>query len=256
LTTISLLVKVYGPLRGKLLGYLKHQISHSFADIDVTITKIDSDKRNHVEVSIIGDDTEFAINLLAKEYGRCARSADIVEGALLEGYLVDVGRVGFGIFVDVGLEKGAHLDPLIPLHTLRRHFNVKKPLKEISRIMGFTENLPLEVRLIAVDLVRRNVEAELSEQTLNRMNHWIQDDHERLLVLGVSLPMIKKVLIESGHLEDIYEFERLGTFEFALVCKRSTRASGIVAAIGPRLRGVPIHLFIPNEIKVWLDAAT
>ncbi|RLI52933.1 MAG: hypothetical protein DRO87_12375, partial [Candidatus Thorarchaeota archaeon] len=55
---------------------------------------------------------------------------------------------------------------------------------------------------------------------------------------------------------DIYEVESLGVYEYALVCKRSTRASGILAAIGPALRGVPIHLFIPNEVKANLDGAT
>ena len=82
----------------------------------------------------------------------------------------------------------------------------------------------------------------------------MHDDHERLLVFGANSTIIDNALRKSGHLEDIYEIENLGIFEYALVCKRSTRASGILAAIGPRLQGIPMHLFIPKEIEAKLNA--
>jgi hypothetical protein len=63
-------------------------------------------------------------------------------------------------------------------------------------------------------------------------------------------------LSKSGHLQDIFLAEQLGKFEHSLVCKRSTRASGILAAIGPYLRGVPMHLFIPREVRGKVDAQT
>jgi hypothetical protein len=57
-------------------------------------------------------------------------------------------------------------------------------------------------------------------------------------------------LTHSGHETDIIKIEELGYHEFSLVCKRGTRASGIIAAVGPKLRGIPMHLFIPEEVDV------
>jgi hypothetical protein len=68
--------------------------------------------------------------------------------------------------------------------------------------------------------------------------------------------MVENALRITKHSDDISSFEKIGFFEHALVCKRSTRASGILSAIGPKLKGVPMHLFIPKEIKGNLSAAT
>jgi hypothetical protein len=168
--------------------------------------------------------------------------------------LIDVGRVGFGIYVDVGIDKSERLDPLLALHTLRKQLRVNKPLRSIAKTIQFVEHLPVDIRITDVDRQNNKVEAELGPDTAARLDHWVSDDHERLLVFGANQSMIQETLRKAGHFEDIYQYEKLGTFEIALVCKRSTRASGILAAIGPRLRGVPMHLFIPKEIEVWRDA--
>ena len=97
--------------------------------------------------------------------------------------------------------------------------------------------------------------AELSPGFLKRYNDWMTDDHERLLVFGANQEMIESALERTGHSDDIYAIEKIGFFEFALQCKRSTRASGILAAIGPRIRGVPMHIFIPGEIQAAKDHA-
>ena len=76
------------------------------------------------------------------------------------------------------------------------------------------------------------------------------------MVFGANREMIDNALRVTKHTDDIYDFQKLGTFEHALVCKRSTRASGIISAIGPILRGVPMHLFIPKEIEEKLNDTT
>jgi hypothetical protein len=148
------------------------------------------------------------------------------------------------------------MDPLLPLHVLRKQIGADKPLRSIAKTVQLAENLPADIRITEVDSRNNRVEAEFAPDTINRLNAWINDDHERLLVFGANQSIIEEALRKSHHLEDIYQFEQLGTFELALVCKRSTRASGIIAAIGPKLRGVPIHLFIPAEIEVWRHAQT
>jgi hypothetical protein len=121
-------------------------------------------------------------------------------------------------------------------------------LRAIVRALIFVDNLPVRVRITSVDNRGPKIEAEFAESFLNQLNRWVEDDHERLLVLGCTRKMLDDALMKTKHLEDIYRMEKLGSFEYSLRCKRSTRASGILAAIGPKLRGVPMHLFIPSEV--------
>jgi hypothetical protein len=116
------------------------------------------------------------------------------------------------------------------------------------------DDLPVTVLVTKVDITALTIEAEFCESLLQRIDKWVSDDHERLIVLGSSKEMIDQGLSKSGHVQDIFAFEQLGGFEWSLVCKRSTRASGIVAAIGPFLKGLPMHLFIPREIRGKVDA--
>lgn len=254
MNTIKLLTKAYGPHRGRLLGFLRSELTRDFGELDVKVLQIHTDRRDHVEVTVQGDDSEFALNHLTNQYGRCPSPNDITSNTILNGRLIDVGQVGFGIYVDVGIDKSERLDPLLSLYTLRKQVRANKPLRSIAKTMQLVDYLPVDIRITEADHQNRRIEAELGPDTTTRLDYWIGDDHERLLVFGANQSLIEEALRKSGHMEDIYQFERLGTFEIVLVCKRSTRASGILAAIGPRLRGVPIHLFIPKEIEVWRGA--
>jgi hypothetical protein len=249
--TVSLLTKAYGPYRNRLITTIKNELKSSIGDLDIEIIKVTIDSRNHLRVTISGEDEEFVTNHLAKTYGECLALQELAPNIVTKGSLVDVGKVGFGLFVDIGLDPSLHLDPLIPLHQLRSQIGVNRPLREISKNLCLMEHLPIEVRITQVNLTNQRVEAELSSEALETLHKWSTDDHERLLVFGANQEMIEAALKRSGHAGDIYESHCLGRFETALVCKRSTRASGIVAAIGPRLKGIPIHLFVPNAIGAW-----
>ena len=112
------------------------------------------------------------------------------------------------------------------------------------------------MKLTSIDLYNNRVEGEFDKSTLTRVTEWMNDDHERLLIFGANYKQIEISLKKTKHREDIYEIEQLGKFEFSLKCKRTTRASGILAAIGPKLRGVPMHLFIPKELEAIKNAKT
>ena len=166
------------------------------------------------------------------------------------GYLVDVGKIGYGLYIDIGIKNPKYIDPLIPLHRLREQTLMQKhSVRFISKSLAFVEHLPLEIKITNIDHINQKIEAQLAPSTLNRMNKWIKDDHERLLVFGIPEHLLKDTLAKTYHIQDIYEFEKLGVFEHALRCKRSTHASGIITAIGPKLRGVPMHLIIPHEME-------
>ena len=254
LKTVILLARAYGKKRKQLLESVQSDISKMIEELDVNVKHLSTDKRGHFILHIGGQDSEFVINMLIKNYGESIPFERITEGQTLKGFLIDVGKVGYGFYVDITATNPTRVDVLIPLHRIRTQFGINKSLRFFASSLVFVDNLPVEVKITNVDKNHQKLEADFGQDTLNRFEKWVHDDHERLLVFGANINMIDNVLRKTGHLDDIYEVERLGIFEHALVCKRSTRASGILAAIGPKMQGVPMHLFIPKEIEAKLNA--
>ena len=254
--SIVLLPKVYGAYRGRLLETIRSELTEMVAELDIEVTNIGTDKKDHIVVNIRGEDEEFVANALAKEYGRSLQSDNLVPNKTYPGQVIDVGKVGYGLYSDMGVVDSKQMDALVPLHRLREQLDLHGSLKTIAEAYVLVDYLPVEVILTGIDLYNNRVEAEFDRSTLTRISEWMQDDHERLLVFGANRGQIEGTLKKTDHREDIYEIEQLGKFEFSLRCKRSTRASGILAAIGPRLRGVPMHLFIPKELEAKQHATT
>jgi hypothetical protein len=246
---ITLLSKAYGAYRGRLLETIRSEVNSMIAELDARLIRIGTDKKERIVVNVEGDDEEFVANALAKEYGESLSSENLLPNTTYSGRLLDVGKVGYGLYVDIGVTDSPRMDALVPLHKLREQLNLAGPLKTITEAFLLVDYLPIMIRLTSIDLYNSRIEAEFAEESLFRLKTWLEDDHERLLVFGANHKQIESSLKKSGHREDIYEIEQLGKFEFSLRCKRSTRASGILAAIGPRLRGVPMHLFIPKELE-------
>ena len=253
--TVVLFTRLYAQYRNRLAETIKSQVSDLIKELDARLARFDVDKRGHVVIGFEGQDAEFAINFLTKEYGPSISLDHVKEGAIVKGSLIDVGKVGYGFYVDIAAMKTTtYVDALLPLYQVREQFKLKKRLRTIAKSLVLVDNLPVDVHITNVDLKEGKIEATFAESTLNRFDEWLHDDHERLLVFGANFSMIENALNKTGHIDDIYETQELGKFEFALRCKRSTRASGIIAAIGPKLRGVPMHLFIPKEIEAKLNA--
>ncbi len=251
---IVVLSKAYGAYRGRLLETIRSEISTMIAELDASLINIGTDKKDRIVANIEGEDAEFIANALAKEYGKSLLSDNLSRNVEYPGRFLDVGKVGYGLYVDIGVTDSPRMDALVPLHKMREQLNLLGPLKTITEAFVLVDYLPIEVKLTSIDLHNNRVEAEFDQKLISRLKEWLQDDHERLLVFGANNRQIESSLKKSGHREDIYEIEQLGKFEFSLRCKRSTRASGMLAAIGPRLRGVPMHLFIPKELKAMQNA--
>jgi len=248
---ITLRRRVYGTYKGRLLKSLQSEVSQLIANLDSQLLSISTSSKGNVIIRIEGDDEEFVYNLLAKEYGTGFAFGDLVIGQDYWGQITSVGRVGYGLYVDIGLTGPESKDVLVPLHRLRDQTRMKgQSLRTITKSLLFVDSLPITIRLVNVDVAQKKLEGELAPSLIKRTWEWGVDDHERLLVFGANRRMIETALEKSDHSTDIFRIEELGAYEFSLVCKRTTRASGIVSAIGPRLKGVPMHLLIPGELKV------
>ncbi len=195
--------------------------------------------------------------MLTQEYGTIPTIGALRPDSTHKGHFLDVGKVGYGLYVDIGIATPSQMDALIPLYSLREQFEMhNSSLRTIANTLVLVDNLPVNIRITEVDITSQRIAGEFAESYLEQIDRWVRDDHQRLLVLGCTKELIDNALRRSGHTEDIYRIEKLGHFEYSLRCKRSTRASGILAAIGPRLKGVPMHLFIPEEIGEKYHAKT
>ncbi|MBD3405618.1 MAG: DUF2110 family protein [Candidatus Lokiarchaeota archaeon] len=256
LTQIVLLARAYGAYRGRILETVRSSVNSLASELDVELLKIGTNRKDHIVLSLVGEDEEFLTNLLGQEYGLVPEVQILLPETDYSGSIVDSGKVGYGLYVDLGIVE-RNLDALIPLHIIRKQFEMEdESLRRIADTFVLVDNLPVDVSIESVKRDEKKIEARFASSFITRIHNWRTDERERLLVLGSTKKMIEIALSKSNHSEDIVVIEKLGHFEYSLVCKRSTRASGILSAIGPLLRGVPMHLFIPSEVEEKFSAST
>ncbi len=254
-TEVILLEKIYGPFRDQAIQSLKHIIKRKIGSLDARIVDVSiaDNKRNYVKVVIEGEDAEVAANYLRMEYQSIKSFDEISEGDVLRGRIIDSEEFGYGIYVDIGVVKPVPKDALLPLYKLRKQLvaSAKVPLRQISQKFALIDNLPVEIKIVDINNVNMEIEAEISENQLKTIKRWVRSGLERVIVCGAPRQTVRKAIIRTGHLRDIIRIERLGLLEHAIVCKRGTTAPGIIAEIGNELPGVVLKAFRPIEIKEW-----
>jgi hypothetical protein len=102
------------------------------AELDANLTSIGTDKKERIVVNLEGEDEEFVANALAKDYGQSLSSEKLLPNTEYLGRLLDVGKFGYGIYVDIGVIDSPRMDALIPLHKMREQLNMVGPLKSIT----------------------------------------------------------------------------------------------------------------------------
>jgi len=93
--------------------------------------------------------------------------------------------------------------------------------------------LPVEIEVFEAN---RKVKARFTKKQLDLWWGWKKAATDRVTVNGATRSEIKSAIKKTGHGRDIYEIERLGLLEHAIVCREKTDGPGIVAAIGHRLK--------------------
>ncbi len=250
---VLLRARVYGPLQRQLLASLRPVVRGMLSDLDLQRVNLTAERRRgRLVVEVHGTDEEFAANLIVTEFGTTIPFDSVRVDDLYPGQLVDVGKIGYGVYVDIGIDAQPRVDALVPLYRVRRQLGIgRESIRRISSAFALVENLPVEVHIDDINPSTSSIGAAFSERFVSRLLSWSSDDHERLLILGAPLSLIEETLRRTHHTTDVYKTERLGQFEFTLVCKRSTHASGLLAAIGPHIP-VPIHLFLPHKAQELL----
>ena len=232
----------------RYLKYLK-EITQSFSDTKIHIKKLRKFD-NRFEILISGSEEVFILNLLKKKIGAIHEFEDVKTNDVLKGVLLDVGKVGFGIFVDCAI-LNPKVDVLLNLHDLRTQLcNGKNvSLKEIIKAYDFINRFPLYVKVVTVNKEKQQIQGILDQKTLDFYKKLTSENLEAVFVSGETKGQFKKALVKTGHFRDIVSIERFGFLENIVILRESTTAPGIIADIGRFLKNCKLNAIRPERIK-------
>ena len=232
----------------RYLKYLK-EITQSFSDTKIRIKKLRKFD-NRFEILISGSEEVFILNLLKKKIGAIHEFEDVKTNDVLKGVLLDVGKVGFGIFVDCAIVN-PKVDVLLNLHDLRTQLcNGKNvSLKEIIKAYDFINRFPMYVKVVTVNKEKQQIQGILDQKTLDFYKKLTSENLEAVFVSGETKGQFKKALVKTGHFRDIVSIERFGFLENIVILRESTTAPGIIADIGRFLKNCKLNAIRPERIK-------
>lgn len=228
-----ILEKIYGDRSG--FEKLNRKLKSLIGDLEVS-WKVGITQRQWAKISLEGEDEEVSANLIREEFGEIPyKLSAIKEGRIYKGRFVDLGKIGYGVYVDIGIFSPVPKDALIPLYYLKSTFG-EKPVRRMIREFGWIDYLPVEVEVKKVEFGTREIEVEFTKRQLTKINKWLNDGHDKIFIAGTVSENVEKALIETGHSRDVIRLEELGLMETLLVLKKGTQAPGIIKEIGPYLK--------------------
>jgi len=238
----------------------KIRIENAYSDYlndylpDFTETKVKINKirnfDNRPQILIEGPDEKFVAKLLEKEIGIIQNFNEIEEGRKIKGNMIDVGKVGFGIFIDCGIVN-PNTDVLINLHSLRNQLagGKKISLNEILNIYDFINHYPVSIEVTEKNKEEGNLLGKLINETLNFLHKIKNQKTEWIFINGTTKWNIERALNRSNHGQDYIKIKQKGFLEHLIQLKRGTNAVGIISSIGKYLEGSKMAALIPNRIK-------
>jgi hypothetical protein len=247
---VIVLEKIYGLQKALAQKVFEEQLASQLFGIDARAVVTRNKSRNWVQIGITGSDLRVATHYLDKRFGIAKEFSSLQLPVVLRGKIVDSGKVGYGLYVDVGFFSQEPIDVLIPLHRLRSHLvdGKKMSIKEIINLFCLHDNLPFIVRLINADKKRNHVWAEPADEQINRFRKWSTTHSDRVIVLGAHLEQIQHAISASNLQRDVVKIDELGFLEHSLLCKLGTDAPGVIKILGQHLPRVPLYTFSPRKI--------
>ncbi len=197
-----------------------------------------------LQVRARGEDAEAFVNLLVEKYGEAPVQRSKVERwDVRRGFITGSGRVGFGVYVDVGVLEPVKKDALYPLHRMRAQLadGVGKSSREILYENSLADYFPVDV--VVTELDGDKITVELADGTRDQLQLWKKLIFDRVITVGIDREYAEKIVKAANLGLDIIMIETLSLLVQCLVCKFDTDAPGVIARIGNRLRGVGLTAF-------------
>jgi hypothetical protein len=210
--------------------------------------KVESDyalKGQWLTIRARGEDGDAFLNLLREDLGEAPVSRRKLERwNTVKGFVAGAGRIGYGVYLDIGIQDPAPKDALFPLHRMRAQLADGQTLsaKEILDQNALVDYVPLKLTVTGFD--GENISVEVEDEDRERIVSWKKYPFDRVLVVGADKVQVENSVRASGLQSDVIEVESLSLFVQCLVCKIGTDAPGVIAKIGNRLRGVALKSYL------------
>jgi hypothetical protein len=205
-----------------------NELAQSFPNTKVQIKKV-RQFDDRVEILISGPEEIFLLNLFKKEVGSIVEFDEVEINQTYKGVLLDVGKVGFGIFVDCAI-LNPKTDVLLNLHALRKQLCKGRDvsLTEIIKSYDFIDHFPVYIKITSIDKEKEQIQGNLDQKTLQIFGKLVVENLEAVFVSGETKGQFKKALIRTGHYRDIASIERFGFLENIVILRQNTTAPGIL----------------------------
>ncbi|MHA2032621.1 MAG: DUF2110 family protein [Candidatus Kariarchaeaceae archaeon] len=249
-------IELWFPSHNCNLGLLSKSLRESISSIsqDLGYSIVSSNFKDDETFVLQGnletrDNLDYLIQTLYRSFGRKQTKISIEKNDIVRGRLIDPGSVGFGIFIDVGIRP--QNDVLMPLRNLR--ISLANKNKVATRLMvdayGLVDHFPVELQIEQIDKESKKINVQFSDSQIQEFMSWKNDGLQRLLISkcpNYNLEIILQKLGIDKFIEDIDLLDPLSTI---IVCKKRTRASGLLPLLGRKLGSVPIGIFRPDKIR-------
>ena len=217
---IVILQPIYGN-RERAINSLKALVENELKELEVKF-EISVTPDQWAEISLEGEDEEVSGNFLLSKYGTPADRAEA--GKAYRGFIL--AAEDDALLVNIGIPVRIEAGELKALGSGKA--------KQLAARFGLIPYLPAEIEIIESKGDRPK--ARFSKKQLDLWWEWKKAATDRVTVNAATRSEIKSAIKKTGHGRDIYEIERLGLLEHAIVCREKTDGPGIVAAIGPYLK--------------------
>ena len=244
-------------IQGKFLQTFQHVLEEQIPeDLSVTLAHLDLRADNRVIIELQGsskDELTFVSNIFKESTGESMDAHNVPKKKGLFGSLRSVGKVGFGLFVDIGIENPVK-EVLIPLHQLRKQLTAGKKVstQEICKKYGFIDNFPVQIEITKLEFEKggkMKFEAKFTDKFVAQLEEWIAGKTDVIISTGVARQLVKRTIAKRGHSIDIVKIQRLGPLETAIICHEGTTAPGIVSHVGPFLSNCRMSMLRPSQLQ-------
>ena len=256
MAVLTVLEKCYGVHWRPLLRVFEDALTPLVGGLDVQFKVLGRTGDHWIQVEVAGSDGPVATRFLDQTFGLAPLAlANVNLFTELRGKTIDAGRVGYGLYVDVGVTSPRRIDVFLPLHVLRSQLADGKKLSIPTLIDAFAlyDNRPLTIQVTRIDAAKGEVEGRLSPRQTALFEAWVSLDFDRVLVLGAPFPDVHRLINRSPVARDVIKVLPLGFLEQQLLCKLGTEGPGLIKEIGSLLPQTPLHCFSPKRVRMIRD---
>lgn len=204
-----------------------------------------------ITIDFVGDDSPLFLTLLRNRYGIAPLTIENVKkNQIITGVVIDSGRVGFGLFLDIGLRKIRQIDGLLSLKTLRAQLadGERCPLKTIIRKYCLEDYIPLNIRVVNIDDETNRIKVELSDNQIENLIKIPSNPLKRLFLTKVSKKDVNQIIKGSKTASKIASVNRLNLASYELVCKLGINISQVVHQLKIASTTCNAKVIAPTEI--------